>query len=364
MAKIKVNANKDTQITLTSGGIENVTVVSSEGAASIAGDTLYLDFPTVAGGSIDTSTFITSASINAGSVSIADNTLMIDIPTVSGGGVNDVSIVGGNLFASIDSGKLYLLGADTTPKSGAGLTLSPNPVTLTSQGATLTANHSGDGVISAVGLPVNVTASLLNANQIELAGWNEGTAGIFLSETANYYGAAQNVQIVTSGYKTLYDMPLLTDFTNYGSATVTPAGSYSFTPQDPSYDYYGLTILGGTLQWFFSFDDFGGSLAPFILEFDVWKDTHSLILGTNNVVDLRLDIMHNYSTNTPVYFPAVQPYNQWLHFKVVSNRFFNVQCFVDDVLVAETNTLVSNPISQVKLANNTYIKNFKYQEAV
>lgn len=367
------------------GGIDSVTIVGGDGKASIQGSTLYIDTgdnfdsstfitrASVTGAqasiqnntlfievpTIDTSTFISKATINSGTVTISGNTLGIDIPTdTTVSGVTDVSVVGGDILASIKSDTLYLLTADSTPKSGAGLTLSPNPVTLTSTGATLTASHAGDGVLSVLGLPAHVTASLIGANQIAFSGWNEGNAGILLSETADYYAAAQNVQIVTSGYKTLYDMPLTSDFTNYGSATVTPIGSYSFDPQ------YGLAVLGSSEQRSFGFSNFGGALTPFILEFDVYKVAFDLLMGTGNVVDCSTSQLFNYANNQYVDFDEQMQFDQWYNFKLVSNPFSSVKCYIDDVLVAETSAPVANPISSFTFSTSAYFKNFKYQEAV
>ena len=56
--------------------------------------------------------------------------MLIDIPTVSGG-VTDVSVVGGDLSASIDSGTLYLLGS-TSSKDNPNISLSANSLTFNS----------------------------------------------------------------------------------------------------------------------------------------------------------------------------------------------------------------------------------------
>lgn len=208
------------------GGIENVTVVSSEGAASIAGDTLYLDFPTVASASNFTlnnqtvkGASITGADINFDS-GIANITISgADVLTVNGaevsavsitgadvniesdtavvsitGGIDSVSVVGGAMFASIDSGTLYLLGADTTPKSGANLSV---PATINAELGdiiTINANHNGDGVLSFLPAP----SATLSATDFTYQPINSQTISAWLSETADYYAAAKNIVVNVS----------------------------------------------------------------------------------------------------------------------------------------------------------------------
>ena len=306
MARVKVNVNHITPITLSSG-VDSVSVVSSIGSASINNDVLYLDFPiaetenftlnnqTVTGASIsgadvtfDTSTGIANVSISgadvltvngsevsAVSITGADvniesdtaivsissggsgggNVLSVNGDTVTGmtfGGAADVSIdsgianivvnstiaadieavsvVGGDLNASVNNKTLYLYTPAKPNLQSANFTV-PEGITVPAfTNTTITAERLGDGYIAPIAQN-GLTWKRINATQFVLKANTAGDylAGMTLTETANYYSAAKNIPVHVTSNDALKILMHFDDqynlIKNEGTASITSPAS-------------------------------------------------------------------------------------------------------------------------------------------
>lgn len=370
-----------------SGGIDSVSVIGGNGNASINSDTLFINFgdsvdtstfitaASINSGEVDiknntlfieipetdTSTFITAASINSGSVSIDNNTLFIDIPTISADTdtfISQVSIVGGDISASIDSGILYLLTADSTPKSSATFSITSSADIYLWNNATIHSSHLGDGVVSNFAIPENCAIETVSADTFVVSGTGEGTADFILSETEQYYSAVQSCRIVqaTSGHaNTLIDMPLAVDFSNSGSATITTSGSYSFEDNC-------LKITSGYEGgWNFGLNNIGGQIKPFAIEVEVFRIAGAMILFTEPFIIQNMYFV-NQATGSSVYFHDTA-LNTWLKYKIV---FYGdkARLYLNNQLLGELKGSINQPVSNFGFATSNYYRNLKYIEAV
>lgn len=184
---------------------------------------------------------VTAMSVcGAASVSTQSDTAIVSITggeaknvTINGAESNIISISGAAQVSQGGGGITNLIIADRTPKLSANFAVTPANVTVPSwTPATISASRLGDGLIKCYDNASYFDINQLSATDFRFLGRKVATvnAGFWLDETADYYGAAKNVNIVvTQGTPDiLMHFDDASDiWKNDGNltATVTPTGS-------------------------------------------------------------------------------------------------------------------------------------------
>ena len=345
-------------------GIENVTVVSGSGKASIDNDTLYLDFPTVSS-DIDTSTFITSASINSGTVSVEDNTLLINIPTVeaitlNGAEVNNITIVGAGIVTAEGKNATLALQNGTRQKLNPALTVTPDEITFADYSpVNVTISTASDGSISAEAfgdIDISETETL---NVYEITPNNQGDSKVkfFVGETYDYFYSGKILS-------TSQNNPMPYALFHFNDS-MTDEGGNSWTVQGtPKYVAAefgnGLTKESSTSELFIQSNSLQIGGMPFTVDF-YCKATDAVggatcfeLMSPDSSVDIKVihspgsgwDFQVTTPTGTIVLYPAYQSVTSMFHY-ALTYKGGVLRLFQDGKLLSAANCTIPRFLPKV-----------------